>query len=71
MPQDQGEDEDGMVVMDNLPWAVKTHFDFEDMICDMMESEFWFLKMIYPIMTFGLAICSAIFSIMINAINEN
>lgn len=56
-------------MVDNLPWIVKTHFDFQDMINDVAATEFWFQKLVYPIMTFGLAVCSVIFSIMVNAID--
>jgi NADH:ubiquinone oxidoreductase subunit B-like Fe-S oxidoreductase len=39
------------------------------MVVDVRTTEFWFQKLIYPIMTFGLAVCSVIFSIMVNAID--
>ena len=59
------------LVVDNLPWIVKTHFDFQDMLKELLASEFCFHLMMYPFMTFGLIICTTIFTFMFRVINQD
>ena len=66
----EAQNEDGtQVIHDNLPWIVKTHFDFQDMVLDLKTTEFWFQKLAYPILAFGLAVCSSIYSFKMHSID--
>ena len=39
--QNAPEEEEHVLVIDNLPWLVKTYFDFQDMVADVSSTEFW------------------------------
>lgn len=55
--------------MDNLPWIVKTHFDFQDMMHDIFATEFWFQKLMYPLSTVGIVFCLMIILSMYHEID--